>query len=86
MRISSMPNPAEPAIATPEWRSAGCSFCTSRCAMELPAVARRSAAITTPSSKVTAAIVVPWRSSFAASADVVDAGMAANGSAPIDFR
>jgi hypothetical protein len=41
--------PAAPAMATPEWRSAGNTFSIARWAMRLPEVARRSPAITTPS-------------------------------------
>ena len=37
------------AMATPEWRSAGKTFSMARWAIRLPAVARRSPAITTPS-------------------------------------
>ena len=44
-----MAMPAVPAMATAEWRSAGKTFSMAWWAMMLPAVARRSPAITTPS-------------------------------------
>ena len=44
-----MAGPAAPAMATPLWRSAGCTFSMVRWAIDEPAVARRSPTITTPS-------------------------------------
>src|ERR1700682_4371582 len=60
--MSSRPKPAEPAIAMPLKRSAACTFSTARWAIEDPAVARRSPAITTPSTYRTATMVVAWMS------------------------
>jgi hypothetical protein len=45
----SMAGPAAPAMATPLKRSASTTFSIARWLMRLPAVARRSPAITTPS-------------------------------------
>ena len=44
-----MAGPAAPAMATPLWRSAGWTFSMARWAIDEPAVARRSPAMTTPS-------------------------------------
>src|SRR3954452_530708 len=51
--------PAAPAIPTSEYSSAAKTFSMSRWAMRLPAVARRSPAMTTPSSYEAATMVVP---------------------------
>ena len=51
--------PAVPAMPTAEYESAMNTFSMSRWAIMLPMVARRSPAITTPSAKVSATIVVP---------------------------
>ncbi len=55
-----MPMPAVPAMPTSEYGSAACTFSMSRLAMRLPMVARRSPAITTPSAKESATMVVAW--------------------------
>src|SRR3954452_7121541 len=52
--------PAAPAMPTAEWSSVMKTFSMSRWAIVLPAVARRSPAMITPSAKVSATIVVPW--------------------------
>ena len=54
-----MAMPAEPAIATAECRSAGKTFSMAWWAMMLPAVARRSPAMITPSATRSATTVVP---------------------------
>ena len=54
-----MAMPAEPAIATAECRSAGKTFSMAWWAMMLPAVARRSPAMMTPSAIRIATTVVP---------------------------
>ena len=45
----SIAGPAAPAMATPLWRSASTTFSIDRWLIRLPAVARRSPAMTTPS-------------------------------------
>jgi hypothetical protein len=49
MRTISMAGPAAPAMATPLWVSAACTFSIVRWAIAEPAVARRSPAMITPS-------------------------------------
>ena len=53
-------------MPTQEYSSVGKTFSMSRCAMTLPIVARRSPAITTPSWKVAATMVVACGDSSAA--------------------
>ncbi len=53
-------------MPTAEYVSVMNTFSMSRWAITLPAVARRSPAITTPPSKTSATIVVPWGTSSAA--------------------
>src|SRR5262245_2037846 len=55
----SLPGPAAPANAMPEWSSAANTFSMRRLAMAKPLVARRSPASTTPSAKRMATTVVP---------------------------
>ena len=70
-----------------EYSSAGNTFSISRCAMRLPIVARRSPAITTPPSKVTATIVVPCGTSGTAPAGSArPAGQQRGGRAPRGTR
>ncbi len=56
--MNSSPTLATPAMAIAEYSSARNTFSTSRLEIMLPAVARRSPAITTPCSQTTATIVV----------------------------
>ena len=54
-----MPMPATPAMPAQENSSLRNTFSMSRCEIMLPAVARRSPAITTPPSQMAATMVVP---------------------------
>jgi len=53
-----MPTPAVPAMPMHEYASAECTFSMSRLAIRLPIVARRSPAMTIPSTQPIAMIVV----------------------------
>ena len=59
-----MPMPATPAMPTQENSSLRNTFSMSRWEIMLPAVARRSPAMTTPPSQTAATIVVPCGSSW----------------------
>jgi len=81
-----MAMPAVPAMATAEWRSAGKTLSMAWWAMMLPAVARRSPAMMTPSASRSATTVVPCATVVASGVPVTTAPPAPSPRAGKDAR